>query len=161
MRAYITSLFVVLTVSAIASHMMPEGQSKRGVRFALSLFVLLTVLSPLGGGALDELFSAFEDMTVSGEASSDGQAFFLQSEEAAMEAALAAALAERFSLSADEVTTDAVLSVNAEGKDGAREVSLRALTVHLFGRGCLADASGMAAYIRSNLKIDAEVVYHK
>ncbi len=161
MRAYVTSLFVVLAVSAVASHMMPEGQSKRGVRFALSLFVLLTVLSPLGGGALDELFSAFSDTAVSGEAEKDGEAFFMQSEEAAVEVALAKTLADRFSLSSDEVTADAVLSFRTEGADGAREVFVRALTVHLFGRGCLADASGMAAYIRSNLQIDAEIVYHK
>ena len=158
MKSYLESILTVLLVSSLASVFMPEGEGRRFVRFALSILVLVAVMSPFRTGEAVRFLSAytpgaFEEQAVIGEA------YIAENEEKAIEEGLASALADQSGLSSSLFSLDVDCTV--EKSEEGRTVRVTFVRLHLYGRACLSDVPSMVARIKSELNTDCEVIYHR
>ncbi len=161
MKEYLSSLLTVLLISGLASALMPEGQSKKGVRFGLSVLVLVAVMLPIrhSGDDILHFFSDNMEGTFDEGAVEDGEAWRQEILASAMEQGLAMALTERYGLPGDSVRAE-IIYKEEELKD-AHELQVTALTLHLYGRACYGDVPGMIKTAREEIGVDCEVVYHR
>ena len=157
MKDYLVSILTVLLVSSLASVLMPEGEGRKSVRFALALLVLVTVLSPFRAGALDNFLSSYTALSFEKE-KAEGAAYLLSYEEEALESGVSAAVAQKYGVS----TSHFDISVTCEEQDtsSGRTVVVRSLALHLYGRACLSDVPSMVSYLEKELNVECEVIYH-
>lgn len=155
MATYFKSVLTVLFAGGIATLVTPEGEMKRGVRFAISLAVLVVLLSPLAEGWPDGFFDVEAD-GAGEKAAEAGTAFLAEAEEEALAEGLAVCLASKFGLSSDSLA----VTLTAERAADGQTVRIRTLTLHLYGRGMTADAVGMRALLLRETGVECEVLYH-
>ena len=157
MKEYLGSILTVLLVSCLASVLMPDGESKKGVRVALSLVVLLSVIAPLRDGSIAELFPSdtgaiLPDTELSGEAWIEAQ------EKAAIEEGIAVYLCDRYRLPSGSVRAEVTCRID---RGEGREVSVSAMVLHLYGRAGLSNVPAMVEDVRAEIGVECEVVYHR
>ena len=58
MKNYLEGILTVLLVGTLASILMPDGEGRRFVRFALSILVLAAVMSPFRTGEVVRFLSS-------------------------------------------------------------------------------------------------------
>lgn len=158
MKSYLESILTVLLVGSLSTVLMPEGEGRRFVRFALSILVLAAVMSPFRTGEVVHFLSfytphAFEEQTAVGEA------YLLEREEKAIEEGLASAFAEKYGFSSSLIALDA--DCVAEETEDGRTVRVLFVRLHLYGRACLSDVPAMVERIKSELLSECEVIYHR
>ena len=158
MKGYLESILTVLLVGSLSSALMPEGEGRRFVRFALAILVLVSVVSPFRTGEVVRFLTsytpeAFEEQAVVGEA------YLLAREEKAIEEGLAAALAEKHGLSSSSIVLDADCMVEEE--EAGRTVRVSFVRLHLYGRACFSDVPSMVERIKNELGSECEVIYHR
>ena len=158
MKGYLQTILTVLLVGSLATVLMPEGEGRRFVRFALSVLVLAAVMSPFRTGETVRFLTsytagAFEKQEAAGEA------YLLAQEENAVEAALAAALADAYDLSSSLIFIDA--DCVAEKTLNGRTVRVSFVRLHLYGRACFGDVPSMVTRIQNELDAECEVIYHR
>lgn len=158
MKSYLQSILTVLLVSGLASALMPDGESKKGVRFALSLLVLLTIISPLR----EDGFSSFLPSYSAGafpDGETDGHVWLTKKEAAAIEEGIEYYLCQTYRLPKDTIRAEIICTVHEH--DGAREVRVSHATLHLYGQACLGNVPRMVEDIKKELDAECEVVYHR
>lgn len=158
MKAYLETILTVLLVSTLASRLMPDGEGKRFVRFALSILVLAAVMSPFRTGELvnfiaDHTTGAFENEIAAGEG------YLAEYEKKAIEAGIVATLAEKYGVPASLIELDT--QCEAEETGDGRVVRVSSVSLHLYGRACMADVPSMVERIKRELGADCEVIYHR
>ena len=158
MKAYLESILTVLLVSALAPLLMPEGEGKKFVRFALSLLVLFTVISPFRTGELVNFLASYQGGAFDYE-TSVGEGFLLEYEKRAIEEGIAAALAEKYGVDASLISLDTECE-EGEG-EGGRTVRVKSLSLHLYGRACTLDVPAIVRQLEGELSADCEVIYHR
>ena len=128
MKIYLESLLSVLLVSTLASLLMPEGEGKRFVRFALSLLVLFTVLSPFRTGEIVNFLKNYTTGAFDTEISI-GEGFLMDYEKKGIEEGIASSLAEKYGVDASLISISA--ECEEEETSEGRSVRVTALSLHL------------------------------
>ena len=146
MREWIVRVMTAAVLSAVLELLAPEGRMRRYVSFGIAAVLLAVLLSPLGTlkEGLPALPPLFELAEPSGNAdAADGVVLSLA------EAALVEHLAERFSLSANDLRAKLTYS---EDKSTLRLV----LTLP---RG--APLEEIRAYLASETSLECEVIFYQ
>ena len=160
MKDYALSLLTVLIFSALATLVAPTGKGERAVRFALSLAVLLALVSPLlGEGGLQELTAGGAPLVTDAaeEARAAGALYYLDAERARMKETLESALCTRFHLARDALSLD----IEIYYQEDENLFGVTQIRVHLYGAGCLADAAGILSLLEKETGAECEVIYHR
>ena len=158
MKSYLESILTVLLVGSLSSVLMPEGEGRRFVRFALSILVLAAVMSPFRTGEVVRFLSSYTPNAFE-EQVKEGEAYLLEREEKAIEEGLSSSLAERYGLSHSLIALDADCVAEKVGE--GRTVRVSFVRLHLYGRACMADVPSMVKTIQSELSAECEVIYHR
>ena len=158
MKSYLESILTVLLIGSLAPMLMPDGEGRKFVRFALSILVLAAVMSPFRTGEVVRFLSSYTPGVLEEEAEA-GKTYLLAYEEKAIEEGLATALADQYGISSSQIALEADCAVE-EGEEG-RTVRVTSVCLHLYGRACLADVPSMVKRIESELGTECEVIYHR
>lgn len=158
MKDYLESLLTVLLVGSLASILMPDGEGRRFVRFALSILVLAAVMSPFRSGEVVRFLSSYTAGVFEHEVEV-GAVYLEEYEKKAIESGLVSCLAEKYDVSEKLISVETECAVS-DGEDG-RTVRISFVRLHLYGRACMADVPSMVERIRTELGADCEVIYHR
>ena len=152
MKNYLEGILTVLLVGTLASILMPDGEGRRFVRFALSILVLAAVMSPFRTGEVVRFLSSYTPGAFE-EQAQDGEAYLLEHEEKAIEEGLSSALAEKHGLPFVLLADPECVDINAYGV--WKEKTLYGKTAFGVSRTTfLIDAEGVIERVMPKVKPD-------
>lgn len=161
MKDYAVTLLSVLAFSALMLTLAPKGKGEKGVRFALSVLLLFTLLSPFfGGELLSELQTGAlreEIVSVSEAGVSAGNAYYEKAHESAVSEILKETLCRDFSVEREKLTLD----LTCRYDEAQKNLLVTEIKLHLYGTACLADAHGMLVLLKRETGAECEVIYHR
>ena len=116
MKEYLTSILTVILVSGLAMLLMPDGEQKKGVRTALSLIVLLTIISPIRQGIPENFLEGYETGAFFEEEKA-GKTWLAEQEASAIEEGVVSYLASEYRVSKDLLRAEVVCEVEEKEKE--------------------------------------------
>ena len=153
MREYLVSAVAVCALCALADTLFPDGKLKKEMSFALSLVVVLVLVSPLFSALsnIDEMGQGFiselEDLDTQHY---EGELYDVG--ERLLEEGIARTLCERFSLSESELGADATISFIGD------ELLVERVEISLSGSAIFSDIHEIKKYVQRQICDECEVI---